>query len=84
MTIEQQFEQAQQDVAGFLPQDDRLTMLRLYTLYKQATHGDASGKRPSITQPVKRIQWDAWYELRGMTQQQAMEGYVALVESLRP
>lgn len=84
MPIEQDFQQAQQDVAAFLPKDDRLTMLKLYTFHKQATQGDAQGKRPPVTQPVKRIQWDSWKELRGMTQQQAMQNYIELVNALRP
>lgn len=84
MDLEMRFQKAQQDVSGFLPKEDRLQMLKLYTLYKQATQGDAKGKRPPITQMVKRVQWDAWKELQGMPKQTAMENYIALVESIRP
>ena len=34
--------------------------LKLYALYKQATSGDVSGKRPGFTNPVGRAKYDAW------------------------
>ena len=84
MNLTDKFHQAKTDIAEFLPRDDRLTMLKLYSLYKQATEGDAQGKRPPITQMIKRVQWDAWQELKGTSQTQAMQDYINLVESLRP
>ena len=57
-------------------------MLKLYALYKQATKGDAHGNRPGITQMVKRVQWDAWQELKGMSQDEAKRQYADFVESL--
>lgn len=60
-----------------------LTLLRLYALYKQATDGDAAGERPGMTDFVGRAKWDAWAALRGTAADEAMTGYIELVESLR-
>jgi acyl-CoA-binding protein len=53
--------------------------LRLYALYKQATAGDAGGKRPGITNPVGRAKHDAWASVAGMTGPEAKQAYVDLV-----
>jgi diazepam-binding inhibitor (GABA receptor modulator, acyl-CoA-binding protein) len=58
-------------------------LLRLYALYKQATAGDATGKRPGMVDFVKRAKYDAWSELSGTTREDAMQSYVNLVEELK-
>lgn len=50
--------------------------LRAYSLFKQATAGDASGDRPGMTQFVARAKYDAWAKLKGMTASDAMAAYV--------
>ncbi|MFZ1362222.1 MAG: acyl-CoA-binding protein [Candidatus Nanopelagicales bacterium] len=62
---------------------DNDTMLKLYSLYKQATAGDVSAKRPGFTDPVGRAKWDAYNGLKGTSQEQAQEDYIALVDSLK-
>jgi len=57
--------------------------LRLYALYKQATTGDVSGKRPGFANPVGRAKYDAWAKLAGLPAEDAKREYVALVDSLR-
>ncbi|MEI6620813.1 MAG: acyl-CoA-binding protein [Actinomycetes bacterium] len=61
---------------------DQKTMLKLYALFKQATDGDASGKRPGFTDPVGRAKWDARAAVKGTDKQTAMADYIALVDSL--
>lgn len=58
-------------------------LLRLYALYKQATAGDATGKRPGMVDFVKRAKYDAWSELSGTASEDAMQSYVKLVEELK-
>lgn len=82
MNTQERFNQSQKDIGGNLPTDDKLAMLKLYALYKQATQGDAAGKRPGITQMVKRLQWDAWKELEGTAKESAMEQYSNFVDGL--
>jgi diazepam-binding inhibitor (GABA receptor modulating acyl-CoA-binding protein) len=62
---------------------DQKTLLRLYALYKQATGGDVTEKRPGFTDRVGRAKWDARNSMKGTGQQQAMSDYIALVESLK-
>lgn len=58
------------------------TKLELYALYKQATEGDVSGKRPGFTNFVGRAKFDAWAELAGTSTADAEASYVALVTRL--
>ena len=57
-------------------------LLELYSLYKQATEGDVSGDRPGMFDFVAGAKYDAWETRRGMPKEEAMEGYIALVEKL--
>jgi acyl-CoA-binding protein len=56
--------------------------LKLYSLYKQATTGDVSGKRPGFTDFVGRAKYDAWAALRGNSPDEAMRAYIDLVNKL--
>lgn len=62
---------------------DNATLLEIYALYKQATQGDASGKRPGFTDPVGRAKFDAWEAMAGTDPDDAKRRYADLVESLR-
>ncbi|MEQ7127961.1 acyl-CoA-binding protein [Actinopolymorpha sp. B11F2] len=56
--------------------------LRLYALYKQATVGEVTGKRPGFTNPVGRAKFDAWDAVRGMSAAAAKRAYIALAADL--
>jgi acyl-CoA-binding protein len=56
--------------------------LRLYALYKQATLGDVSGRRPGITNPVGRAKYDAWASVSGLSGEEARRRYVEAVAAL--
>jgi diazepam-binding inhibitor (GABA receptor modulator, acyl-CoA-binding protein) len=62
------------------PASDEL--LELYSNYKQATSGDASGERPGMLDFKGRAKFDAWAGRKGLSKDQAMTAYVALVEKL--
>lgn len=62
---------------------DNSTLLKLYALYKQATVGDVEGKRPGFTDMVGRAKYDAWAAIKGTAGDDAMNQYIALVESLQ-
>ncbi len=62
---------------------DNDTLLQLYALYKQATVGDAGGKRPGFTDFVGRAKYDAWAELQGTAQATAMQRYIELAARLQ-
>lgn len=77
-----QFEQAVASVADLTKDPGNDTKLRLYALYKQATGGDADGKRPGFTNPVGRAKYDAWAKLSGTSSEQAEADYIAEVSRL--
>lgn len=59
------------------------TLLKIYSLYKQGTSGDASGKRPGMFDMVGRAKYDAWAELSGTSSEDAKQKYVDLINSLK-
>jgi len=62
---------------------DNATLLKLYALYKQASEGDAEGRRPGFTDMVGRAKFDAWAALKGTASDEAKQQYVALIDDLR-
>ncbi len=62
---------------------DNMTLLKIYSLYKQATEGDVEGKRPGFTDMVGRAKFDAWAAVKGKSKDDAMQDYVDLIESLK-
>lgn len=82
MADQAEFEQAQKDVQTLTQRPDNDDMLALYALYKQASEGDVSGKRPGKINMVARAKYDAWAEKKGMSKDEAMDQYVAKVSEL--
>jgi acyl-CoA-binding protein len=81
--LKSQFDSAASEAKELPHRPDNDTLLQLYALYKQATVGDASGKRPGFTDPVGRAKFDAWVKLQGKSQDEAMQEYVHLVNKLK-
>jgi len=77
------FEKAADDVQQLSEKPDNNTLLELYALFKQASEGDVSGKRPGMTNFKGRAKYDAWSKLKGTSEDDAMEAYIDLVESLK-
>ncbi|MFN7094323.1 MAG: acyl-CoA-binding protein [Burkholderiales bacterium] len=50
--------------------------LKLYAFYKQATEGEVTGECPSIINMIERAKWQAWNAIKGMSKEQAMQGYL--------
>jgi acyl-CoA-binding protein len=61
---------------------DNATLLKIYGLYKQATLGDNTEKKPGFGDMVGRAKWDAWNGLKGTSSDDAMQQYVDLIKSL--
>lgn len=77
------FEQAAQQVQQLPKRPENDMLLKLYALYKQGTAGDVSGARPGILDMTGRLKYDAWAKIKGMSHEQAMDEYVALVDKLK-
>lgn len=80
--LNEQFNQAQIAVKTLSTRPSNADLLTLYTLFKQATEGDASGERPRMTDFVARAKFDAWVALAGMASADAMQKYLDVVEAL--
>jgi len=61
---------------------DNATLLKIYGLYKQATAGDNTEKKPGFSDMVGRAKWDAWTACKGTSSEDAKQQYVDLIASL--
>jgi acyl-CoA-binding protein len=81
--LKARFEQAVAESKQLPEKPDNMTLLKIYSLYKQATEGDVEGKRPGFTDMVGRAKHDAWAELTGQSGDEARQAYIELIESLK-
>lgn len=80
--LKSQFETAVAESKNLTERPDNATLLKIYALYKQASAGDNTDKKPGFSDMVGRAKWDAWNEFKGISSQDAMQQYVDLIESL--
>ncbi|CAL9734124.1 acyl-CoA-binding protein 2 [Monosporozyma servazzii] len=79
----QLFEEKAKAVNGLATTPSTDELLKLYSLYKQATVGDVNVERPGIFNIKDRKKWDAWNELKGtLTQEEAEQQYISFVDEL--
>ena len=76
------FEAAVANSKNLSERPDNATQLKIYALYKQATAGDNTEKKPSFSDMVGRAKWDAWEKLKGTSADEAKQQYVDLITSL--
>ena len=77
------FQAAQANSRLLAERPDNPTLLKIYGLFKQATAGDNTEKKPSFSDIVARAKWDAWTARKGLSADQAKQQYIDLIESLR-
>lgn len=82
MATPEEFQDASERVKRLSSRPSNDDLLALYSLYKQATAGDVSGKRPGALAFKERAKFDAWAKLKGKTKDAARDAYVALVVRL--
>ncbi len=80
--LRQKFDDAKARLGTLTSPPDQLSMLTLYALFKQATEGDVTGRRPGPAKLVERAKFDERQKIKGMTVVEAMERYIATAESL--
>jgi len=77
------FEKAVADSKTLPAKPDNETLLRLYSLYKQATEGDINTDNPpGMFDFVAKAKYDAWLNLKGVTADVASQQYIDLVKEL--
>ncbi len=78
MSLNDDFKASVERVNGMTPNQD--VQLRFYGLYKQATKGDASGKRPGMMDIKGRAKFDAWAKNKDTSTDDAMTAYIKLAD----
>jgi diazepam-binding inhibitor (GABA receptor modulator, acyl-CoA-binding protein) len=81
--LKARFEQAVVESKQLPAKPDNATLLQIYSLFKQASVGDAQGERPGFTDFVGRAKYDAWAGLKGKSAAEAQQAYIDLIESLK-
>ena len=80
--LKTKFEAAVANSKNLSERPDNATLLKIYGLYKQATAGDNTEKKPGFGDMVGRAKWDAWNKLKGTEQDAARQQYIDLIASL--
>jgi diazepam-binding inhibitor (GABA receptor modulating acyl-CoA-binding protein) len=83
MDLQTRFDQAVADSKNLPEHPDNTTLLKLYSLFKQASVGDVQGERPGFSDMVGRAKYDAWDALKGMPKEAAMQQYADLIDELK-
>ena len=80
--LKKKFEAAAANSKNLSERPDNATLLKIYALYKQGSTGDNTDKKPGFGDMVGRAKWDAWNSLKGTPQDDAMQQYIDLIDSL--
>jgi len=81
--LDADFDQAKQTLNILKSEPGNDVKLRIYALFKQATKGENTESPPSAINFVAKVKYNAWKALSGMTQDEAKQKYVDIVEGLR-
>ena len=84
MELKELFEKAVAESKTLPEKPGNETLLKLYSLYKQAIEGDVNTEPPSNPFDfVSKAKYEAWSGLKGKTKEEAMQEYSDLVNSLK-
>ncbi len=84
MDIKEKFEQAVKESKELSSKPDNDSLLKLYSLYKQATEGDISTEPPSNPFDfVNKAKYESWASLKGKSKEAAMQEYSDMVNLLK-
>ena len=83
MALKEKFEQAVSESKQLPEKPSNEILLKIYSLYKQATLGDITGDRPNGFDFINLAKYNAWESLRGKDSEEAMQEYVDLINSLK-
>ena len=84
MELKEQFEAAVATSKQLPSKPSNDILLQLYSLYKQATTGDADDDGPSNPFDfVGKAKHEAWAEQKGKSADTAMHEYITLIEKLK-
>lgn len=78
--FDQAAEHLKQHHSELMPDD----LLELYAYYKQGTEGDCNTSKPGIFQMQGRAKWNAWNQVKGLSQENAKKKYIEKITQLFP
>ncbi len=82
MELKEQFDAAQLKVKTLTERPANDELLDLYALFKQATDGDNNTEEPGMFDIKEKFKWAQWGKKQGMSGEEAMKAYVALVDAM--
>nr|ACN11335.1 Peroxisomal 3,2-trans-enoyl-CoA isomerase [Salmo salar] len=80
-TVEQ-FNHAKSQMGTLKEDPGNEAKLKIYALFKQATQGPCNTPKPGMLDFVGKAKWDAWKSLGSVSQEDARQQYVDLIDSL--
>lgn len=85
MSLKESFENAVKESKELTKRPDNETLLKIYSLYKQATEGDIDPNTPApgMFDIVNKAKQEAWKKLSGISSEAAMEEYINVIEQLK-
>jgi len=82
MELKEQFEAAVANSKNLSERPSNDVLLKIYSLYKQATEGDVSSEKPGGFDFKAIAKYRAWEKLKGKSADECMKEYIELIESL--
>ena len=78
------FEKAAADIRTHGKNLSNDQLLKLYSLYKQATIGDCNTEKPGMLDLKGKAKWEAWNGVKGKSKDDARKEYVEFVLTFLP
>ena len=83
MSLQESFESAVKSAHSLTERPSNEDLLKIYSLYKQATEGDNQDEPPGGFDFKAAAKYNAWKKLAGMSKDEAMNKYIDLIEQLK-
>jgi acyl-CoA-binding protein len=83
MELIERFSEAVKNSKSLTEKPSNDILLKIYSLYKQATEGDVNGERPGGFDFKAIAKYSAWEKLKGKSKEDCMSEYIALIEGLK-
>tara|TARA_Y100001933_G_scaffold78939_1_gene80231 strand:- start:295 stop:546 length:252 start_codon:yes stop_codon:yes gene_type:complete len=83
MTLQELFELAVSESKQLSEKPSNDILLKIYSLYKQATKGDITGEKPNGFDFINLAKYNAWESLKGKNSEESMQEYIDLINSLK-
>jgi acyl-CoA-binding protein len=83
MTLQEKFEKAVLESKQLPKKPSNDTLLKIYSLYKQATQGDVKGEKPNGFDFINMAKYNAWKSLSGKKTNESKQEYIDLINNLK-